>query len=695
MVESGGVAIRALEEGSGVRVIDQIDRRGVDLQTPRRVDPEPTTTEPFPYTVELAIEISSSSLRITRSPAIHIYDPTGEPIDDISFGETRELGKGTFFVLLETNLVIYLKVEGPATIDVGPRCTEVTLGRSRPLQIGLRRVLDGPAGTITTTRDPEDILTALSYLGGAIQTYTPRRSYPSLRGHPPRIELGDTLSVPDLVTLPASKIRVEIPPNLAAAYVAAPLAYYLPAELVPGESARIVTDAGFVHEMEDKFDFETEVERILKQTLFLDCITRDTITAKPTVEQEILTENISFDIESIGKLSPHERLKQYLETPFEAIEEYIPRWKLVAHVQPTPEYVEVLPYLTNDLAIVKSPADHASSEPKVPSAVSGFFRSGAESTVRSRDESTLSSSPTKYVQVTETSAVEQAWVGEGVPLGATKAVPKAFENLTQREENEANLRLAVVCNDENMLQEGAEVVDVYGAREELQFEIEIFKHLTKSELRNVLTGSVDFLHYVGHIDQDGFECTDGALDAATLEDIGVESFVLNACHSYRQGLALIEAGAIGGVVTLDAVINSGAIRVGKMIARLLNRGFPLRPALMIARNRSVYGLQYLVVGDGNFDIATNHGLVPVLTEVRSCEEGFDIGIETYPTRVIGMGSVFQPYLSQGTDEWYMASSQLSEFHVDEKELRTYLERHVHPVIFDGELTWSDRIDLEE
>jgi hypothetical protein len=36
---------------------------------------------------------------------------------------------------------------------------------------------------------------------------------------------------------------------------------------------------------------------------------------------------------------------------------------------------------------------------------------------------------------------------------------------------------------------------------------------------------MDFLHYIGHIDADGFECRDGRLDVRTLDRVGVDAFL--------------------------------------------------------------------------------------------------------------------------------------------------------------------------
>lgn len=109
-------------------------------------------------------------------------------------------------------------------------------------------------------------MAAISALSSALKTTTCERSYPTLRGHPPRIECGDKLHIPDELSRPETGIRLEVPPSLENVFVAAPLVYYLGAEMVPGEKPRLVTER-FEYPLDD-FPLEREIERLLKQVFF-------------------------------------------------------------------------------------------------------------------------------------------------------------------------------------------------------------------------------------------------------------------------------------------------------------------------------------------------------------------------------------------------------------------------------------------
>src|SRR5699024_9950506 len=140
--------------------------------------------------------------------------------------------------------------------------------------VGARSYHKRPAATVRTPADPESMMAAISTFGSALKTTSPERAYPTLRGHPPAIELGDTLSIPDSFTRSDPAVTIEIPADLKYIYSAAPLAYYLGAELVASEELRLCAGESFEYTLDSEHGFETEVERVLKQTFLLDCVTR-------------------------------------------------------------------------------------------------------------------------------------------------------------------------------------------------------------------------------------------------------------------------------------------------------------------------------------------------------------------------------------------------------------------------------------
>lgn len=283
--------------------------------------------------------------------------------------------------------------------------------------------------------------------------------------------------------------------------------------------------------------------------------------------------------------------------------------------------------------------------------------------------------------------MERVWLGGGVPIDATKGTPAAYEHRVQRSARDGPIEIAVVCNAPEMEDEGAVVDEVYGSREELPFEVTLRRELTVNELRGMLERDYHFFHYIGHIDSDGLRCRDGRLDARGLEQIGPEAFFLNACESYRHGLAFVRNGAIGGIVTRSEIVNHGAVRIGRTVARLLNYGFPLRPALELARLQSVMGGQYMLVGDGTLSVVQAPSGLSQLYQVRRLDDGYALRIRGFGAQP-GMGCMWIPFVP-GNDRHYLASGRTEEFELSPGELAQFLALEPAPLLIDGHLTWSD------
>jgi hypothetical protein len=697
--DAGTVSIESIPEG-GVRVVDPIERRQCDLRTDGPVDPGRADPGEFRVPLDDAVTIETDEIALPRAAA-YVRDADGDLVCDPEAEERGSLGPGSYEVEVSAPIKLYLRLDGPLEFDVGPVSTTVSTPASGVVCVGARSYHERPAATITTTGDPRDVMRAVSLLGSALKTTSPERSFPTLRGHPPTIELGESFDAPAWMAPPDTGLCIQVPVTHAAAYVAAPLAYYLGAEVAPGPEPRIVAD-GRVHALGP--DYEAEVERVLKQSFLLDCVVRtEGLYPVDLHERRAVAEAVDLEFGALYDATPARRLSAYLTVPWEAVAEHVPTWKLTCHVEPSPDAVEALPFLVDDLAIVRSPSGRSIAPSEVESeAIQAFLRGGqpltddgtradssASTTVRG---SATDASDPSLVRPEIADSLEQAWLGEHAPLGANKLSLAAFRNGLDRQVTEGPIDITVVCNDQGMLEEHEDVAGVYGSRGDLPFDVTLHEGLTTDRLRMVLETEADFLHYIGHIEDGGFDCSDGLLDATALDDVGVDVFFLNACSSYEQGMALVEAGAVRGVATLADVINSGAVTVGRTVARLLNQGFPLRGALDIARNRSVVGAQYVSLGDGNVDIAHSKGLGPTLSEVSSVEGGYENAIKMYTYRHAGMGSMFAPAVP-GVEEQYLVPGRIDTFEMDEESLRDFFEFADMPVLLDGEFRWSS--DLSE
>ncbi|MFC4359931.1 hypothetical protein ACFO0N_18445 [Halobium salinum] len=697
---------------AGLLVTDAVERRQCTLLTPGPVDSRPAGSDAFRFPVDAAVAVETGSLTLPSVVATFVRDASGEMLADVDHFERHEFEAGRYGVELSAPIKLYLLVEGPMVVETTGDTTTVERDGDGAIRVGARSFHDHPAGTITTTADPHDAMTAVSALSSSLKTTSPERSFPSLRGHPPTIELGESLSVPEELTPPDTGVRIEVPPRLQNVYTVAPLAFYLGARVEPGATPRLVTDDGFEHALDGPRGFPETVARTLKQVFFLDCVVRtEGLYTVSLHERRAVEEAVDLDFAALYERSLPEQLAAYLSVPFAVLEEHVPDWKQTTRLDPTPENVELLPFLVNDLAVVLPPEGRSVTPSEAQMAAIDAFtrddrrrhdahdtRDTADPLVRSATGATSESAGRtpgpSLVQPAGTDSLEQVWAGADAPVGASKASVRAFRNRLERGPTDGDIDIVVVCNDDAMDEEGDVAERVYGSRDTLPFDVQVYHDLSTAALRAVLETEVDFLHYIGHIDDAGFDCADGKLDVTGLDRVGVGAFFLNACRSYGQGMALLERGAVGGVVTLTDVINSGAVRVGKTMARLLNAGFPLRPALDISKGRSIVGGQYTVVGDGNADIVQSDSRSPVVLDLDVDPDGeIRATPHLYPTRSHGMGSFAGvPLGDEGVK--HLVSGPVDSFSVSEGELRSVLSVEELPVRCDGELHWSQTFDFD-
>jgi len=347
--------------------------------------------------------------------------------------------------------------------------------------------------------------------------------------------------------------------------------------------------------------------------------------------------------------------------------------------------------VVDDLAVVRTEtADQSAataSGPAVPDAATDEVLTRSAGSQSGTEEA-------QYVEPRASDSLEQAWIGDDIPIGASKLTREAFDNRLDRAPVDGDISITIVLNDARMDAERDLVDRAYGNRDSLPFEVDVHRDLTCDELRDILAEDTAFLHYIGHTESDGFECADGKLDVREdLAETGVQAFLLNACNSYEQGLGLIDAGAVGGIVTLNDVINEGAVKIGETVARLLNSGFPLRAALTIAREESVLGGQYIVVGDGGMTVAQPASGTPYVMDLSRNGSHYQAEMTTFTTDVSGLGSVFLPRI-EDAEQYYLSSGSLSTFQMEESELFQFLQLERFPVRIDGELYWSTSLSAD-
>ncbi len=699
-------------------LIDDIQGVRVQLSTSRSCRPTRCSTDPFLFPVDVAYDLSPLVLWTNKLTSVIVRDSGGSVCANVTYHETATLPPAEYIVdVCALGLKVYLRVRGEMDIAPdGERGRVIDCSAAESVQIGLRSLHQSPAATVTTTDQPRDVMRALSCLGSALKTTSCERSYPTLRGHPPLLERGESFRDPSELerTAETASVRIEVPPTLDSIYPVAPLAYYLNAEVRPGETAQLVTDDTPIP-LDRGEGVEHGVTQLLKRAFTLDCITRTegiypiTLGERETLEERLADAGIEIDFAALYEQPLAEQLGRYVSIPFDLLEDLVPRWPLTADVRPVAKHLPYLPFIVDSLGAVRClPTNRPQSTPSDPPELEAFYRRAQTGTEFTRSGDAVPATRSGFaprspdetpdlsvdVQSTpQSDSIAHFWLADGYPILGAKPTLPALERRFDTIEAGA-YEVAVISNDTAMAAE-SDVAELYGQQERMEFDVTIHEQLSCEELREVFTEEYDLVHYVGHVDSQGLQCTDGWLDTHTLDSVGIRMFVLNGCRSYEQGSALVEAGAIGGLCTITNVGNTPATRIGRTVARLLNEGFSLAGALDLISEDSLTGQQYMIVGDPGVAIVKMRNNTSVLAEITpaSDDDGFIVDIHGYPTIRSPIGMIYVPAID-GKDTYYLNSGHMMTATATRAEVTEYLNHDRFPVRLDGSLAWSDEISAD-
>ncbi|WP_132058850.1 hypothetical protein [Halorussus amylolyticus] len=729
-----------LSDATGLDVIDTVETRQFSLFTDTPVAPTEGDVERFEFPVDIVRRIRAERLSFAYMVPMEVRTPDGDHIESVDLPTTADFPADDYLLELHAPIKIYLRVEAGMAIDTTDDSVEIEFDREAEIAVGARSYHSSPAGTITVTDDPETMMQAVSAFPSALKTTSPERAWPTLRGHPPRIELGDELSIPDEFEVPDTGTTISIPPEYGHVYTVAPLSYYLGAEVVPGETARLTAVSGVSHHLgDDVFEVGESVEAILKRVLILDCAVRtEGLYPDDLHERDVLESRTDLDFAALYDTPPAERLATYLAVSDDAIEAVESPWHRVTHVRPTADAVELLPYIVNDLSLVRAKPER--DEPREPSpvqqetgeALDSFVRrasaGGDEDFLRSARTPTPTDTPQAgdtrrsvtrrdgsdgdetqtdaddsprgvpgeggYIPLPETDALEQAWVGDRTPIQGTKLLREAFEHDRTTAED-GRVEITVVCNDAEMRDELDSAAEIYGNRDDLRTDVTCEFEVTTDRLRDLFARESDMFHFIGHIDGVGFQCSDGVLDAATLDETGAKTVLLNGCRSHDQGVELVKNGASAAVVSLADLWNSGAVEVGETLARLLSFGFGIGTAIEIVREYTSLGNQYVVLGDPGTifaqcvsDMPTMHH-IPDPSKYSQDTGKFRVELHAYTMRAYGIGSTVRSHLT-GITGHHIAIGRCGVGDVDVELLYETLEDDGAPLIIGSRLIWSNK-----
>ncbi|MFC6991317.1 hypothetical protein ACFQH3_05760 [Haladaptatus sp. GCM10025707] len=592
-------------------------------------------------------------------------------------------GSGTAQVsrAADTALGVTIAFDGPAQVRPLGSDLGISFDERTALTVGIPHEHTIPAAPITVTETPEGIATALSHLSAGHLTTGAQCSHPAWRHHPPLVELGDEIDVPDAIRerTPQTELEFKLPPSTEALYVAAPLAYYLGATVTVEDldAPLLVThEQGFEHSFSNLPAFQHEVASLLRRQFFADCLLRDVAHETPPRQTALLSE-WGLCPDTLGAASVAERFAAMREIPETDIMPHLPEWYLATYVDPDPAHVRSLPFLLDNMSLIYLPEASAfDGKELIRRSLDDFYRVGPQA------------ASVDVLMPTLQSGSLHGWLAAGTPIDVFKVTHSAYVNrLKYGRQTTQSLSVDVVLNDGEMDAEHEEVAAIYRERAaDLPIDVTVHKSLKRKELAAVFEAKTDFVHYIGHCDVDGLRCPNGNLAIADIGEVNARTFFLNACGSYHEGISLVEKGSVSGAVTLTKVLNDQAATVGAAFARLLINGFEFERAMQLARRRIMMGKDYAVVGDGTYTLAASTDRTPAVAWVEKRGERFDL---TYEANAAWRhGDTYPDPRDQSTTGLYGAKTA---YDLSREELRSFLSTHAMPVIFDGDFSWSTNI----
>jgi hypothetical protein len=603
------VTFRPLSDDAGLEVRDEAADSSYVVRTDGAVTPEAASTDQFPFPVDEAVAFTASTLRIPDAVSLLLRDESGDYVGHFYDGP-RYVPRGTHYVEADFTSKTYFRFEHdgftgthPASLDNSGDAV-FRFGDRVRVVVGVRSAHTKPSGTIETPADPAAMMTAISHLGSSIKEFSPERSWPRLRGHPPRIEVGDELTVPDHLERPETGIEVTIPPTYEAVYATAPLAYYLGATVTPGDRSALRTPSGLSYRLAtDAEPLADATERLLVQCFFLDTLTRvGGYYDFDRIDYEKVAPYLPFYPPDLYDEPVWRQVEEYLEVDFSDVAPHVPRWPVRATLRPVADDVSAIPYLLDDLALVRAAPDASATRSTREWRIR---RAGHDAVDRYPCESLHREAPRAPTDA-ERRPVDtdyDAYTTAEVPVTGGVLVPEAYRRRPDRPRWPVDeTPVTVVCNDPDRRSEVERAVESLRDREPLPaLDVTLVDGATTAELRTTLESTAGVVHYVGSVTAAGFACADGRLDPASVETCEPTVVLVSGAETPAAGVELVERGADAALVTLGGAPNAEAVAAPARVVELLNAGYPvaLGTTLVFASHTAV---EYVLAGDGGLEL---------------------------------------------------------------------------------------------
>ncbi|MFB6193474.1 MAG: hypothetical protein ABEI75_00280, partial [Halobaculum sp.] len=579
------------------------------------VDPERNTvtlettgweeTEPHRETDPLepaAVRIDRRSHAVTErlvGPPVHAVaiDAESEDRTTVTAGDTVSLDAETV-VRLSSTVRVVLRPEGPGRLERRAGETVIAFPEPTAVTVGWASRIKLPDRTVRLPRTLDGLAEYLTLSGAAATATSPDRTWPNARDHPPRLRYGDR-EVPGTLRegRPETNVELLVPRDggIRTLCPLAPLAHYLGARVTveTGVEPAVVLDGRTERLGETTRAADRAASRLLRRVFYLDCLARSAGPYGDPLSRVGLLDELRLDADRLYDAPLAERVRAYLDAPFETVADDFPDWHLGVHLDPSFDRARTLPAHLNRLSDVYTPESAALTIPdRIEWSVEHSFARGPAGSTQEEPPVVDPADRARTV----------GWAAPRVALGAFNSFPEALDNRERHTAADEPLSVVVVNNAMGMFEEHQRVIENYRERvAELPImEVEAHSMLSPNALAELFESRSDLLHFIGHCDGGkGLRCPNREhLHTTAVDDCGAATFVLNACGSYDQGRELLRRGSVAGVVTLVTAKDRTATRVGIDWSRLMANGWSVERGLDLARRATDSPGNYVIVGDG-------------------------------------------------------------------------------------------------
>ena len=630
-------------DGETLLVRDALEEADLRLVLDREPEPSPALPELFPLPVDEAVSFEATSFSVPDYASVSVRTDDGDFVARLD--EPMELQRGSYcFEVTGTTKVLVRAVDvEPTTSGMADSgSVDVEFDEPTTLTVGARSLHTRPEATITVPDDPAALAEAVSVLGSSITEFSPERSWPPLRGYPPRIERGDELAIPSPLVQPDTGIEVVVRPEYADVYRLSTLSYYLGARMVVGDGPAIRLDTGYVESLATEgAALESRAEELLRTWFFLDTLARtEGYIPSDRYEYEQVGPELSFYPPNLADLSMSERLMEYLEVDPATVAPYAPAWPTEAVLRPGPAGAELLPHLAHLLAPVRVRGSPHPGRSGAPNALATSPWLAPEDGVPNPDSHPL-------------------------PAGTSVLTPASYENRLRRETTaRGEIRVVALVDSAERAAALRRGISEPAVPEGIGGWEVIDRPDVETVAATLSDPDID-VAYCGLPVGDGeVSSADSDVAIADLDDAPALT-VFEGTEDIVEGLAAVENGGLGSIV-VPASLASGRVR---KLTGLLAAGLPLAAAVRYSI-RTTHGR---IVGDPAIGIAANQGRPMNVNSVEGTDaSGFRTVRSTALTASARLGG---------------ESFYLYDGYADYTELSGILERETSP------LTAAELFDL--